>query len=318
MLESPTVKTYANNREVKAVSELLTKSNTPGAEAAPDPDGSEMSHDQPGVELLDGDQGSSDPETSSNELALDSTDQADPPQQQADQDDPQSEDPEASADSPDKPPTLSEIAETLEVETKHLYDVEIPLGNDRSVALAELKDGFKKFETYQRDEAIFLETKAQAQNENMVAKRQIEQLLRLAPAEAITPELLSKLDEIHSSNVARERSAIIKAIPEWRDSTQRQIDFSEIAEVMADYGFSSSEIEGAMDARLVKFCYDMTKRINLAKRHNGGKPLPTNVGKGRRSIKPKVNPLTAKIESAKQSRSMQTKIRTVTELINQS
>ncbi len=314
-IQSPTKDTYANNAEVRQISELLTKSNTPSAEGRADPR-DEESREIPGGEPLENDdQGSSDPETQ-DELALEPTDQADPPQQDPDQADPVGE-PEASAGDPDHAPTLSEIAETLEVDTKYLYDVEIPLGNDRSVALAELKDGYKKFETYQANESLFVERKAQAENENMVAKRQIEQLIRLAPPGAITGELLSKLDEIHNANVSRERSAIIKAIPEWRDSNQRQIDFSEIAEVMAEYGFSSSEIEGAMDARLVKFCYDMTKRINLAKRHNGGKPLPTNVGKGRRSVKPKVSPLTAKIESAKVSRSMQEKVSAVSALLNQ-
>lgn len=315
MRDSPTKDTYANNAEVRQISELLTKSNTPSAEGRADPRDNE-SHDQPGAELLDNDQESSDSESQDGQ-APELTDQADPIQQDPDLVDPAGDTEGEQLEDPDHAPTLHEIAETLEVDTKYLYDVEIPLGNDRSVALAELKDGFKKFETYRATEAEFVERKAQAENENMIAKRQIEQLIRLAPAGAITGELLSKLDEIHSANVARERSAIIKAIPEWRDSNQRQIDFEEIAEVMAGYGFSSSEIEGAMDARLVKFCYDMTKRINLAKRHNGGKPLPTNVGKGRRSHKPKASPLTARIVSAKKSRSMQEKIGVVSELINQ-
>lgn len=215
--------------------------------------------------------------------------------------------------------TLKELAESMELETKELYDVEIMVGKDQSATLGELKDGFKELEKFRGDAETFETRKTAQDNEVMVAKRQIDQLVELgARTNSLHPEVLAKLEIIHGEKVATERRLVLSAIPEWDNAIERQKDFTEMGGLMSQYGFSQAEIEGELDHRKLKFMRDMARRENQIKNATPEKvgKVPADTGKGKRQVK--TSKLRERISAAKtRSASKQQKVGVISELIGE-
>ena len=211
--------------------------------------------------------------------------------------------------------TLKDLAAELEIEAKDLYEVEIPMGADKAISLGELKDAYKKFEHMQRDQDDYQETKSRSENELMVARRQLEQLIQLGSATGqLTPELISALDNQHTQNIQREHLALIQAIPEWNDQARKTNDFEKMVNVMQGYGFSRTEVESVMDHRLVKFVHDMTQRINLVQEAKKRKKIPASLGKSKPGHKSKSSALQQRIQRAKTGTSTE-KVQAISSLI---
>jgi hypothetical protein len=221
------------------------------------------------------------------------------------------------ADENDKPVTLKELAESMEIETKDLYDVEITVGKDETATLGELKDGYRELEKLRGDHEQFETRKTTQENEVMVAKRQIEQLIDIGVrTNSLHPEILTRLESIHGENVGRERRAVLSAIPEWSNDIERSKDFEQMHELLSGYGFSRSEVDGVLDHRLLKFTRDMAKRENQIK-HAKVKddPIPKSTGKSKRaSVQTK---LQAKVRHAKTpSATRNEKLSAISDLLN--
>ncbi len=202
-----------------------------------------------------------------------------------------------------EPVKLKELAETLELDTRELYDLEVQVGPDQFVTLGQLKDGFKEVRDLEQTRSDFEETRTRQENELMVAKRQIEQLVALGvQTNMLTPEVIDHVEKLHVANVDRERKAMLSAVPEWSNDDTRRADLSEISDLLMQYGFSQVEIDGVIDHRLLKFARDMAKRENQIKRATkeqqqaGGKPQ-TKIANGRKA--PRKSKLRERIEAAK-------------------
>ena len=199
-----------------------------------------------------------------------------------------------------KPVTLSDIAESLDVESKDLYEIEIPIGQgDDAVSLGTLKDSHKELIKLNADRASYDEHRTSSENELLVSRRQVAQLIQMGQsAGLLTKSIITEIDNIHATNLKRERAALMTSIPEWSDPVTRDNDFEDIVEVLGGYGIQRNEIEQSLDHRLVKFVHDMTKRLNAVKAAKVAAKLPKSITPGGRKGSSKTA-LQLKIEAAK-------------------
>ena len=317
MAETNSQQTYARHSEVQQISQILEQGAKPVEDPKPRPDPNADQDDNAGDNSPEHDQearssepGNDSPDNSSNQ------DPAEDPQGEG-QDD---QSPQQLADD-DDPVTLNDLAEQLDLEARDLYDLEIKVGKDERATLGELKDSFKDYKQMKADQGSFEERKLKQDNEVMVAKRQIEQLVEVGiKTNSLHPEVLAKLEQVHADNVQRERRAVLEVLPEWSDTSVRSEAYENMTRLMTRYGFSRSEVEGVLDHRLLKFMVDMTTRenqIDNARVSDQGGKVPANQGKGRKRVLTK-SKLKDRISAAKQpGATRQEKHAAISELINQ-
>lgn len=292
MINNNSAQTYANDSNVKEISTLLNSESEGKPLEKPD----------------DGD--ITPPET------LAALDSEAIPDAVAPQPGTESSDPQTEPTEHNEHVSLKDLADTLDVDAKDLYDVQIPIGADKVATLGDLKDSFKKFEVMQKGQADFEDNKTRSENEMMIARRQIESLVQLgAKSGALTPELVDMVDKQHLETVNRERNALYNVIPEWKDNTTRQTDLDAIVNVMSSYGFSRNDVESVLDHRLLKFVHDMTKRTNMISDARKKQAVPKNTGKHSRSVSPSKSALQQRIATAKKGSQTQ-KIDAISTLIN--
>lgn len=282
-LESSTGDTMPNQNKIDDINALL-KGGKP--DEKPDP-----------IQKIDGDDPHTGGDTDDQKPGLDSSATSD---EKPDLADPQSDADSAEGDT-DQPVTLKELAEAMELETKDLYDVEISIGKDLTVTLGELKDGHHELEKLRGEHAEFETRKTTQENETMVAKRQIEQLVELGVrTNSLHPEVIQRLETMHEETVTRERRAVFSVLPEWKDDVKRSADFEVIHEYANKYGFSRVEVEAVLDHRHLKMLRDASQRENQIKNAIPPKEhkLPADTGKGVRR-KTKSSKLQDRIRSAK-------------------
>ncbi len=291
---------FGNNEQVQKISELIQgKAPTTDQDQETEPTNTIDGESQPDqVDETD-----------------DSSDASPPGEDQAtDQDADPDASPSTDTDT-DQPVTLKDLAATLEIKASELYDVQVPLGKGESASLGQLKDDHTKYLKLKAGQDEYEHNKTRADNEMMVARRQLEQLINIGNANGqLTPELLAYVDDMQSETITRERAALRQAIPEWTDNQVRSTDYGSIIDLMGQYGFSKAEVENVMDHRLIKFVHDMTKRnnvINNARR----KKAPANTGSHKAPVKQsKQRTLKDKIQRAR-SGSTQDKVDAVRTLI---
>lgn len=300
MINENSPNTYANSEQVNQISEVL---------AGKKPDDTKNDDDKSTVQAdasasLDGQTQVNDDTLDANNNADDSSEKKVDNQQQT-IDDTQD----------DAPVMLKDLAESLDIDTKDLYDVTIPLGNDKTSTIGELKDTAKKYEVILAGQDSFEQNKTRAENELMTTRRQLEQLISIGNQNGtLTPELIDHINQQHLDNMAREQTALIKTLPEWKDEVTRNNDLNEMAEMLQGYGFSRAELNHVADHRLMKVLYDLTKRVNLVKSLQKQSDTPTNIGKGKRSKSASAHSLKQKLSDAKTG-TQQQKVTAISSLI---
>ncbi len=292
--------------KVKEVAALIGGDPLPEKKAEPETD-VEVDADQGGDNGLDAEQVAQPAIESQPEADADSSDES----------------PEEAIEQDDKPPTLTDLAETLELSEKDLYGVEVPMrGVDEVVTLGDLKDAWKAHRTITEERETFDTNREQQVNDMMIADRQLNQFIEIAKSTGqLSKEVLGKLNELHSNNMAQQQRTLMTAIPEWSDPQQRSNDFEDLVKFLGDgYGFTRAQVANTTNAMYLKIAYDAMKAKNLVSDHRRKANKPTNIKAGARDIKPNKNAaLNAKIKAAKVTgASNETKTVAVAELLKTS
>lgn len=212
-------------------------------------------------------------EDASSENALDA--QAQQGQQEND-DGQQSADADAGNEEPVETVSLDDLAEMLDVPSKEIYSVNIPLGGGESAPLGEMKDAFKWKQKFDADDGEYQDHRRKQENEIMVARKQTEELVTmLVGAGRIGPQDLQVLEQTQAARAQRENKSLIAAIPTWSDPATRQADFQALIEFASEYGYSEAEIRNTPDHRALKILYDMSAGRRAKA---GGKIPPKKIG----------------------------------------
>ncbi len=227
------------------------------------------------------------------------------------------DEPESPGEVEPKATTLKDLAATLDIETKELYAVEIPINGAESISIGTLKDTFKQHAALMEGREVYEAEKERTQNELMVSTRQMNQLIELAKQTGqLTPQLLEAINQQHSEKMATETKALMTAIPDWKNETTRLNDFQDLVDFAGQYGFSQMEVTNSLDHRHIKLAFDAMKAKNLVRDAKRKTALQTKTGTGKRTVKVKESALSKIVADATASKDSRVKQSAITQLIN--
>lgn len=182
----------------------------------------------------------------------------------------------------DKPKTLKDWAERLQLEAKDLYAVEVPLSDGKGVTLGELKDAYGKQDDLTRRELEFEERKVRQEADWTRAQRELRALIQALPPKALSPQALQLVRQKAEAELKTEREQTLRAIPEWADETRREAELQGMVEMLSDYGFSPNFLQQSFSHKLVRFVRDAylrKQRVEQALAKVQGVKKPSSTGK---------------------------------------
>lgn len=90
----------------------------------------------------------------------------------------------------------------------------------------------------------------------------------------------------HSRAAAKEEfDKLLLAVPEWRDSTKRELEFAQLADVVRSYGFTNEELNTVADHRTLLLFRDAMRYQSLVKKQQVAKDKLKKAG-GAGPVKP--------------------------------
>ncbi len=161
-----------------------------------------------------------------------------------------------------KPKDLTKLAETLGMEVKDLYGIEIPSSRqgEQPYTLGKLKDLAAEQDAF-TVRSLQLEETARAREAKLAqAEREVEALVGALPKEALKPELRKALSDRYAQTVSTERQRTLEVIPEWADESKRTGDLKGMLEHLRGYGFADDYLTRLVDHRALKFVRDAWMR----------------------------------------------------------
>jgi hypothetical protein len=184
-------------------------------------------------------------------------------------------------------------------------DPEVEIETDEGAVrlkLSELKNGYLRQSDYTRKTQAAAEARKQAETLKAEADRARQQLserlqalaapveqepnwdemLRTQPVQQVMAAQLAwqkrqkmkqqaaqewrqMAEQQHAEAVAREREALLNAVPEWRDPTKLEAAAKDLATGAPEYGFTPDEIGGLVDHRMIRVLHDALQYRRLQK-----------------------------------------------------
>ena len=162
--------------------------------------------------------------------------------------------------------SLSDLAKQAGVSIESLYDVAIPLGDERDpTTLGAMKDRFNELLRVDQLHGELETQRTDFENSMIRARSELNEIVGLLPQ--IPQELLERAQSQHRATREAEREALIQIKPEWRDDQKFEAAQGEILEAIGTYGFGRTDLDLVLDHRLVKLLHDfagMKRRLAAA------------------------------------------------------
>ena len=152
--------------------------------------------------------------------------------------------------------SLDEVARTLGVKARDLYDMRISMGDGKVMTLGEIKDLAKTTGTATAELTALRAQEEDRGNEVMRQRHELSVLLASLGGQA-PPQVHAAIEEIQARNLASETQALLAVLPAWKDPVAKNADLEKIVDLGKQYGFSMRELSGVTDHRLVKLLRDM-------------------------------------------------------------
>lgn len=153
---------------------------------------------------------------------------------------------------------LVTVAEKLQVDPSKLYEhLKVPLRDGAELTVSELKDAWKSKADLDGIEANLTKERATWQADQLRNQRELEQILSAIDPNQIRPELMAAWEARQKDYLSREKEATLRTIPEWSDARKEQADRAAILEAIKPYGFTSADLEHAVDHRLFRMLRDL-------------------------------------------------------------
>ena len=202
----------------------------------------------------------------------------------------------------EQPYTLKELAAKLEVPTKALYDLDIPLGDGQHATLGEIKTGYIAGRAALAEVEQVRSDWEDRERELMVERHRVGQIVQ-ALGQNIPPAALQVLAEREQEAAARERAAVLRAIPTWAKPEVYEADAAVMLDFLKTYGFGKRDLDAVGDHKLVKLLYDSSKVWAKAKQLRAAPSTRNTARAGQNTPAPRAAPalagLRATIERAK-------------------
>lgn len=182
-------------------------------------------------------------------------------------------------------PSFSELAQTAGVSIQELYEVEIPLGDERgNTTLGEMKDRFRDLQRVDQVRGQMEDQRTEFENSMIRARGELNEIIGLLPN--VPTELLERARATHRASRDTERDLLLSVKPEWKDEAKFESAQTEIVDAISEYGFKRGDFDLVMDHRLVKLLHDFAgMKRRLASANALGKEVRESgkLQKGRRS-----------------------------------
>lgn len=168
-----------------------------------------------------------------------------------------------------RPKTLAQFAEENELEAAKLYDLHVAYDDGESVSLKDLKDHYRESGDLQRSRDDFEDYRTEAQNEVLLARQQIDGVLRRL-TEVVPAEHLARAFSDYQADAAEraraDKQKIREWFPEWDDVQVKAADKAKLTETLKSYGFSPYEVDTIQDARIIRFGIHAMRLMDRYKR----------------------------------------------------
>ncbi len=157
--------------------------------------------------------------------------------------------------------SLKDYAGKHNLDLKDLYALTLSNGqtlHDLNAAGKSLKSLTDDRETFEAESATF-------RIEQAAAQKEVGELVELMRAGELTPEGVQKLDVLKASALAKEQSALLTVLPEWKDGTAKAADVAEMITHVAAFGLTEQDLGSIADHRWLKYIHFNSKREARAK-----------------------------------------------------
>ena len=166
----------------------------------------------------------------------------------------------------DGPRTIKDFAAEHELSAKELYELSVDMGRDAEpMTIGALKDRVNEMRDFETTRDDFEEDRSRSQNEILVARQQIEDVLlrlkNIVPAQQLA-EAFADMTDASDKALEKAGKQLNDWFPEWKDPHKRASDRERLETVLATYGFSKFEVGAVRDARLIKFAMDAIRKAD--------------------------------------------------------
>jgi len=195
-----------------------------------------------------------------------------------------------------KPKAFKDLAERLELTPEDLYAIEVPMADGRSMTLGKLKDAGAVQDQLAVREVEFAERVGKQEAEWTRQQAEFSQLVSMIDPKALTPEMRKKAGDAVTENNKRERSEVMRLIPEWSNQELRETELTGMVELLKDYGIGESFLTANLSSKLMRFVRDAylrKARIERALATVKTVTKPSTTGKSGAAGNPPSKPSTA-------------------------
>lgn len=192
-----------------------------------------------------------------------------------------------------KPKALKELAETLGLEDKDLYDIAVPMADGTTKTLGELKDAVAQQDDLSVRELQLEERRAKLEAEITQERADIESLIKLIDPKALTPKFVEEVKRRAADEGKREMQATLALIPEWQDAAVREKELAGMVDYLKGFGIPPTFLSAAPNHklfRLVRDAWQRKARVDAALAKVAPVKRETTAGKSRPNGKAPAKP----------------------------
>jgi hypothetical protein len=165
---------------------------------------------------------------------------------------------------PGAPKSLKEFAEEHELSATEMHKLSVSIDRDiEPMTIEQMKSRIKEVRDFEMLRDDFEETRADQQNEILVARQQVEDVLQRLTG-VVPPEHLARafadMETAGAANLEKAKAQLNEWFPEWREPARRVADRERLETVLATYGFTKFEVGAVRDPRLIKFAMDAIRK----------------------------------------------------------
>lgn len=162
-----------------------------------------------------------------------------------------------------KPKNLEALAETLGLEVKDLYEMEIPFADGDDVThktLGEVKDEISERSTFEVDRLAWEEQKTDRDNQVVKSMQEIQEIVSMLPKSAISEQLVQAVARKRAVMVETETRMTRQVIPEWTNEDVEERDRAAMREHLGEYGFPENYLDNLVDHKTLRYIRESMKR----------------------------------------------------------
>jgi hypothetical protein len=191
------------------------------------------------------------------------------------------ESPEGKPRSKSKPKTLEALAESLELDVKDLYAVEVPSSRkgEEPYTLGKLKDLAVANDDLQVRTLQLDSDRRLHERQRVEAEREVREMLAVLPDDALKPKALEAVRNRIAQKQELERGLMLDTIPEWKDAERRLSDLKGMTDFLSGYGVAESFLLLNFDHKLIRMVRDswmlaenVRKALEVVKERKGSTP----------------------------------------------